>query len=256
MMGGDIIETFLNEARDLLEQLEAALLDLEKRPNDRELVNTTFRALHTLKGSGGMFGPPAMAAFAHELENAFEKVRQDHAPVTPALVSLLLQSADQIRKLLFEADGDHSAESTRLAKALIAEVDGAPAAAGSAPVAAAPAQPAAAASPLPLTTTRSPAVRATAAVAAPTATTGSADKAANPAPAARTALALVSSNASNAPASGTVQSSARTANNGTPIASTPRVRSAATVRALPGSGLSTIARAARTRRALTPRTTA
>ncbi|MET0257772.1 MAG: Hpt domain-containing protein, partial [Methylobacterium sp.] len=147
-MGGDIIETFLNEARDLLEQLEAALLDLEKRPNDRELVNTTFRALHTLKGSGGMFGPPAMAAFAHELENAFEKVRQDHAPVTPALVSLLLQSADQIRKLLFEADGDHSAESARLAKALIAEVDGAPAAAGSAPVAAAPAQPAAAASPL------------------------------------------------------------------------------------------------------------
>jgi len=109
MMGGDIIETFLNEARDLLEQLEAALLDLEKRPNDRELVNTTFRALHTLKGSGGMFGPPAMAAFAHELENAFEKVRQDHAPVTPALVSLLLQSADQIRKLLFEADGDEAA---------------------------------------------------------------------------------------------------------------------------------------------------
>jgi two-component system chemotaxis sensor kinase CheA len=90
-----------------------------------------------------MFGPPAMAAFAHELENAFEKVRQDHAPVTPALVSLLLQSADQIRKLLFEADGDHSAESERLAKALVAEVDGAPvAAAASAPVAAAPAVPA------------------------------------------------------------------------------------------------------------------
>lgn len=119
---GDMLEVFLNEARDLLEQLEAALLDLEKRPGDRELVNTTFRALHTLKGSGGMFGPPAMAAFAHELENAFEKVRQDRAPVTPNLVSLLLQSADQIRKLLFESAGDHSAESARLAAALAAEV--------------------------------------------------------------------------------------------------------------------------------------
>ncbi len=117
-----MLEVFLNEARDLLEQLEAALLDLETRPNDRELINTTFRALHTLKGSGGMFGPPAMAAFAHELENAFEKVRQDKAAVTPALVSLLLQSADQIRKLLFEADADHSAESRRLAAALLAEV--------------------------------------------------------------------------------------------------------------------------------------
>ncbi|ALN71192.1 chemotaxis protein CheA [Aureimonas sp. AU20] len=141
-MGGDMLEVFLNEARDLLEQLEAALLDLEKRPTDRELINTTFRALHTLKGSGGMFGPPAMAAFAHELENAFEKVRQDKAAVTPALVSLLLQAADQIRKLLFESDGDHSAESRRLADALLAEVDGAgisapaAAAAAAAPVAA------------------------------------------------------------------------------------------------------------------------
>lgn len=136
-MGGDMLEVFLNEARDLLEQLEAALLDLETRPNDRELINTTFRALHTLKGSGGMFGPPAMAAFAHELENAFEKVRQDKAPVTPALVSLLLQSADQIRKLLFESDRDHSAESRRLADALLAEVDGAAGAAPAAAVAAA-----------------------------------------------------------------------------------------------------------------------
>ncbi|WP_306304375.1 chemotaxis protein CheA [Aureimonas sp. AU4] len=116
-----MLEVFLNEARDLLEQLEAALLDLETRPTDRELINTTFRALHTLKGSGGMFGPPAMAAFAHELENAFEKVRQDKVPVTPRLVSLLLQSADQIRKLLFEP-GDHSEASRRLAAALNEEV--------------------------------------------------------------------------------------------------------------------------------------
>ncbi len=140
-MGGDMLEVFLNEARDLLEQLEAALLDLESRPTDRELINTTFRALHTLKGSGGMFGPPAMAAFAHELENAFEKVRQDKAPVTPQLVSLLLQSADQIRKLLFESDGDHSAESRRLADALLAEVAEAPGAgavSATAPQAAAP----------------------------------------------------------------------------------------------------------------------
>jgi len=139
MGGGDMLEVFLNEARDLLEQLEAALLDLETRPTDRELINTTFRALHTLKGSGGMFGPPAMAAFAHELENAFEKVRQDKVPVTPRLVSLLLQSADQIRKLLFEP-GDHSEASTRLAAALNEEVGTPAAAATTAPAVAAPTQ--------------------------------------------------------------------------------------------------------------------
>ncbi len=68
----------------------------------------------------------------HELETVFQflehadqlsfEVRQDRAPVTPNLVSLLLQSADQIRKLLFESAGDHSAESARLAAALAAEV--------------------------------------------------------------------------------------------------------------------------------------
>ncbi|WAJ29836.1 chemotaxis protein CheA [Antarcticirhabdus aurantiaca] len=124
MGGGDVLETFLNEAKDLLEQLEAALLDLESRPDDRELVNTTFRALHTLKGSGGMFGPADMAAFAHELENGFERVRQGQVPMTPSLANVLLASTDHIRRLLFQTGGDHAAESERLVALLKAEVSG------------------------------------------------------------------------------------------------------------------------------------
>ncbi|MDY8107622.1 chemotaxis protein CheA [Fulvimarina sp. 2208YS6-2-32] len=133
MHNSDPNETFLAEARELLEQLEEALLDLEKRPDDAGLVNTTFRALHTLKGSGGMFGPPAMAAFAHRLEDAFEKVRQGLVPLTPTLVGVFLQSTDQLRRLLFEAGGDHDAESARLVAALEAEVGTSGPATGAAP---------------------------------------------------------------------------------------------------------------------------
>ncbi|WP_152044797.1 chemotaxis protein CheA [Aureimonas psammosilenae] len=122
MNAGNAVEVFLNEARDLLEQLEAALLDLEARPDDAELINTTFRALHTLKGSGGMFGPPDMAAFAHRLEDAFETVRRGETALTPALVGLLLASADHIRRLLFEPGGDHAARSAELVEALGREV--------------------------------------------------------------------------------------------------------------------------------------
>jgi two-component system chemotaxis sensor kinase CheA len=110
----DATQTFLDEARDLLEQLEAALLDLESHPEDQGLINTTFRALHTLKGSGGMFGPPDMAAFAHHLEDAFELVRQGRLPLSRDLVGVLLQSSDQLRRLLFEPGGAHASETERL----------------------------------------------------------------------------------------------------------------------------------------------
>lgn len=124
MNSGNAVEIFLNEARDLLEQLEAALLDLEARPDDAELINTTFRALHTLKGSGGMFGPPDMAAFAHKLEDAFEKVRRGEVPLTPSLVGVLLAATDQIRRLLFEPAPELAARSAELVDALGREVGG------------------------------------------------------------------------------------------------------------------------------------
>src|SRR5688572_7371814 len=94
-------ETFLAEARDLLRKLESGLLELEHRPNDQSLVDDVFRALHTLKGSGAMFGPPALAAFAHEVETRFEAVRRGGEPATPALIiGLLLESRDHLERLL------------------------------------------------------------------------------------------------------------------------------------------------------------
>lgn len=119
----DANQTFLAEARDLLEELESSLLDLEARPDDAALINTTFRALHTLKGSGGMFGPPEMAALAHQLEDAFEMVRQGTVPLTPTLTGLLLESSDQLRRLLFEPAPGQGAESDRLVAALRALTD-------------------------------------------------------------------------------------------------------------------------------------
>ena len=56
MTATDPNETFRQEARELLESLEQSLLDLDQNPEDRDLVDTAFRALHTLKGSGAMFG--------------------------------------------------------------------------------------------------------------------------------------------------------------------------------------------------------
>lgn len=122
--------TFLLEARELLRELEAGLLELEQRPGDRALVDTIFRALHTLKGSGGMFGPPALAAFAHEVETRFEGVRHGSEVVTPALAGLLLAARDHLERLLEAPDATDPAETERLVAALrgTGEAAGAPAA--------------------------------------------------------------------------------------------------------------------------------
>lgn len=122
----DATQTFLDEARDLLEQLEAALLDLEARPDDAALINTTFRALHTLKGSGAMFGPAEMAAFAHHLEDAFELVRQGRVPLCPRLVGVFLRAGDHLRRLLFTPGGEHEAETLELLASLRALTGTAP----------------------------------------------------------------------------------------------------------------------------------
>jgi two-component system chemotaxis sensor kinase CheA len=96
----DPAATFLAEAQELLEQLEGALLDMEERPDDRDLVDTAFRALHTLKGSGAMFGFDALAAFTHHVENAFDLVRKGRLAASGELVGLALASRDHMRALI------------------------------------------------------------------------------------------------------------------------------------------------------------
>ena len=66
-------EAFVEEAHELLAELENSLLELEETPDDKELVGRVFRAMHTIKGSGAMFGFDDIAAFTHEVET---RVRQ------------------------------------------------------------------------------------------------------------------------------------------------------------------------------------
>lgn len=93
-------EAFREEARELLSDLEQALLELEETPEDMETVGRIFRALHTIKGSGAMFGFDEIAAFTHELENIFDQVRNGRTAVTKRLIDLTLSACDMIRRML------------------------------------------------------------------------------------------------------------------------------------------------------------
>jgi two-component system chemotaxis sensor kinase CheA len=107
--GLDPIETFRQEAQDLLEEIEQGLLDLAHRPGDRDLVDAVFRGLHTLKGSGAMFGFDALAAFTHHCETAFDRVRKGEVAATSELVGAVLACQDHMRAL---AEGRPASEAT------------------------------------------------------------------------------------------------------------------------------------------------
>ncbi|RPJ07359.1 MAG: chemotaxis protein CheA, partial [Deltaproteobacteria bacterium] len=98
-------EVFREEAAELLATLESALLEMEESPEDEELVAKVFRAMHTIKGSGAMFGFDEVAAFTHEVETVYDLVRQGEIPVTAELVSYSLAARDHIRTLLEQGEG-------------------------------------------------------------------------------------------------------------------------------------------------------
>ena len=96
--------TFREEAPEILSELETSLLELNAAPENMEMIDRIFRALHTIKGSGGMAGFTEVAAFAHEVETIFVEVRSGQIAVTQELINLTLQACDQLKKMI-EATG-------------------------------------------------------------------------------------------------------------------------------------------------------
>ena len=106
-------EAYRAEAYELLAELETSLLALEEDPGDMELIGRVFRALHTIKGSGAMFGFDDIAAFTHDVETVFDLVRNEKLGVTKMLVDLALRAGDQIRGMLEGSDGGAMADTSR-----------------------------------------------------------------------------------------------------------------------------------------------
>ena len=97
-------DTYKEEAYERLTELESALLELEETPDDSELIGKIFRALHTIKGSGAMFGFDDIASFTHEVETVFDLVRNGKVPVGKELIDLTLRAGDLIRSMLDGTD--------------------------------------------------------------------------------------------------------------------------------------------------------
>ncbi|WP_417066794.1 chemotaxis protein CheW [Niveibacterium terrae] len=109
------LQLFIVEARELLEQMENALLRVEQMPDDSDTINAIFRAAHTIKGSAGLFGLDHIVGFTHTAESVLDRVRSGQLAICSELVVVLLGVCDHLGLLITRiAEGtEHDKETQR-----------------------------------------------------------------------------------------------------------------------------------------------
>src|SRR5579883_2297450 len=128
----DLLREFLTETTESISLLDLELVKLEQNPNDPELLSNIFRLVHTIKGTCGFLGLPRLEAVAHASENVLGRVRDGELTVTPAAVSLILESLDRIKGLLSvleQTEAEPAGEDSDLIQRLNALAEGAASAA-------------------------------------------------------------------------------------------------------------------------------
>lgn len=96
----EILEDFLVEAFELIEQIDQNLVELENNPNDLELLNSIFRVAHTIKGSSSFLNFDVLTHLTHHMEDVLNKARRNELQLTPEVMDVVLESIDNMKALL------------------------------------------------------------------------------------------------------------------------------------------------------------
>lgn len=98
-MDEEILQDFLVEAGEIIEKLNEQLVEIEKTPDDKDLLNAIFRGFHTVKGGAGFLELTELVEICHAAENVFDMLRNGHIKMSPVLMDAVLQSYDEITTL-------------------------------------------------------------------------------------------------------------------------------------------------------------
>ena len=95
----DLLQDFLVEAGDLLSGVDNKLVDLERAPGDKGLLNDIFRGFHTIKGGAGFLNATELVSLCHLTENLFDKLRNGELEITPEVMDVILFSTAAVRDM-------------------------------------------------------------------------------------------------------------------------------------------------------------
>lgn len=122
----DMLQDFLTEASDLLAGVDNKLVELEKHPEDHNLLNEIFRGFHTIKGGAGFLNANEMVALCHRTENLFDKLRNGELKLNPTIMDTILAATGIVRDMFGELSQNHqpSAADSSIIAALDAVLSG------------------------------------------------------------------------------------------------------------------------------------
>lgn len=101
----DLLQDFLTEAGELLDDVDSKLVELEQNPEDKGLLNTIFRGFHTIKGGAGFLEAHALVALCHRTENLFDKLRSGQMQITPEIMDAILASTGEVKRMFGQMAG-------------------------------------------------------------------------------------------------------------------------------------------------------
>ena len=101
-----MLQDFLEEALELLDQLNLVLIQLEDEPDNEDSINQIFRIVHTIKGSAGFAGLDEMSSIGHKLEDLFGQVRKGELKVSTPVIDLMFEALDTLSALRESAASD------------------------------------------------------------------------------------------------------------------------------------------------------
>ncbi|MCE9633128.1 MAG: chemotaxis protein CheA [Methylophilales bacterium] len=118
----DMLQDFLTEGTELLSNVDNKLVDLEKTPNDKGLLNEIFRGFHTIKGGAGFLNAAEMVKLCHRTENLFDKLRNEQLTLNPMIMDVIMAATGIVREMFAELS--QSRQPSAADPAILASIEG------------------------------------------------------------------------------------------------------------------------------------
>ena len=100
----EIVESFIIETKEILEKLDIDLVEMEKRPDDNDLLNSVFRHFHTIKGTSSFLGLDKLTGVTHKGEDILNKLRKLEVSLSATIMDALLLAYDKMKSLLYSIE--------------------------------------------------------------------------------------------------------------------------------------------------------
>ena len=115
----EILQDFLAEAKENIEQLDEKFVELEQNPSDKELLSSIFRIMHTLKGTSGFFGFNTLQSISHAAEDILAKLRDGIVSADPEIIDMLLKATDYIKEIVAKIEKEKKEPDEELYKEFV-----------------------------------------------------------------------------------------------------------------------------------------